>query len=69
MGELGKFEGIGGSGQSHLMCVHIENPLFSELRGPEGTPYCVLRKGRRDGHVSIALCARKVSVSNGIRIN
>ena len=28
------------------MCVHIENPLFSELRGPEGTPYCV-RAGER----------------------
>ena len=46
------------------MCVHIENPLFSELR----IAYCVLRKGRRDGHVSIALSARKVSVSNGIHI-
>ncbi len=38
MGELGKFEGIGVSVQSHLMCVHIENPPFSGLRGPEGTP-------------------------------
>ena len=51
------------------MCVHIENPLFSELRGPEGAPYSVLRKGRRDGHVSIALSALKASVSNGIHIS
>ena len=48
-----------------LLCVHIENPLFSELR----IAYSVLRKGRRDSHVSIALSARKVSVSNGIHIN
>ena len=40
--------------RTRLMCVHVENPLFSELRGPLGTPYSVLRKGRRDGHVSIA---------------
>jgi hypothetical protein len=32
-------------------------------------PYSVLRKDRRDGHVSIALAARKVSVSDGIHIS
>ena len=43
------------------MCVHIENPHFS-------IAYCVLRKGRRDGQVTVAFSVRKVSVSNGIRI-
>ena len=32
-------------------------------------PICVLREGRRDGYVSIALSARKVSVSDGIHIS
>ena len=43
------------------MCVQIGNPLF-------WIAYCVLRKGRRIGHDSIALCAHKVKVSNGIHI-
>jgi hypothetical protein len=39
--------------------------FFSELR----IANFVLRNGRRDGHVSIALAARKVSVSDGIHIS
>ena len=46
------------------MCVHIENPLFSELRIAQS----VLRKGRRDSHVSIALSARKSRFQAGIHI-
>ena len=44
-----------------LMCVQIGNPLF-------WIAYCVLRKGRRDGHDSVALLSGKVPVSNGIHI-
>ena len=44
------------------MCVHIGNRLFAELR----IAHSGLRKGRRDGPDSIAIFARKVSVSNGI---
>ena len=50
------------SGHTHLMCVHIGNPLFAELR----IAHSGLRKGRRDGPDSVTLFARKVSVSNGI---
>ena len=50
------------SGHTHLMCVHIGNRLFSELR----IAHSGLRKGRRDVPDSIAIFARKVSVSNGI---
>ena len=42
------------------MCVLVKNTFFQN---------CVLRKGWRDGHDSIALFARKVSVANGIHIN
>ena len=51
------------------MCVHIENPLFSELRGPEGTPYSVLRKGRLDSHVAIALSATKSRFQMGFTLD
>ena len=44
------------------MCVQIGNRLFAELR----IAHSGLRKGRRDGPDSIAIFARKVSVSNGI---
>ena len=52
------------------MRVHFEYPSFLNRvaqRAPR-IAYCVLRKGRRDGHVSIAISARKVSVANGIHI-
>ena len=42
------------------MCVLVKNTFFQN---------CVLRKGRRDGHDSIALFARRVSVANGTLIN
>ena len=44
------------------MCVQIGNRLFAELR----IAHSGLRKGRRDGPDSVAIFARKVSVSNGI---
>ena len=44
------------------MCVHIGNRLFAGLR----IAHSGLRKGRRDGPASVAIFARKVSVSNGI---
>ena len=50
------------AGPTHLMCVHIGNRLFAELR----IAHSGLRKGRRDGPDSVAIFARKVSVSNGI---
>ena len=46
---------------TQLMCVQIGNPLF-------WIAYCVLRKGRRDGHDSVALLSGKVPVSNGIHL-
>ena len=46
------------------MCVQIGNRLFAELR----IAHSGLRKGRRDGPDSVAIFARKVSVSNGIQI-
>ena len=44
------------------MCVHIGNRLFAGLR----IAHSGLRKGRRNGPDSVAIFARKVSVSNGI---
>ena len=44
------------------MCVQIGNRLFAELR----IAHSGLRKGRRNGPDSVAIFARKVSVSNGI---
>ena len=46
------------------MYVQIGNRLMAELR----MAHSGLRKGRRDGPGSIAIFARKVSVSNGIQI-
>ena len=46
------------------MCVQIGNRLFAELR----IAHSGLRKGRRNGPDSVAIFARKVSVSNGIQI-
>ena len=51
-----------GSGHTHLMCVQIGNWLFAELR----IAHSGLGKGRRDGPDSVAIFARRVSVSNGI---
>ena len=51
-------------GHRHLMCVQIGNRLIAELR----MAHSGLRKGRRDGPDSVAIFARRVSVSNGIQI-